>query len=100
MDQTNLIQAKILKHAEILKLGPQSKVLLEAFLMDPNKFTEPQESFINACQIADLVGPDSIRLASRLKCEHIIESVYKDENLEANLDSIGIKLMVDKPKEK
>lgn len=95
MEQIQLLKAKLLKDADILRVGPQAKILLTVFIDHPLCLESPQEAFIDASLTANLVGPDSLILSTRLKCEHIIEGVFASMQIPSNIDSIVPKLMVD-----
>ena len=94
MEQTQLLKAKLLKEAEILRVGPQAKILLSVFADHPLCLEGPQEAFIEANLAANLIGPESLVLSTRLKCEHIIEGVFLSMQIPFNIDSIVPKLMI------
>lgn len=96
MEQLQLIKAKLLNDTENFRLGEKSKKLLKMFSEHQGLLENTQEAFVSACQEAGLSGSESLILASRLKCEHIIKGVFTTMNLNANIDSITPILMVDK----
>lgn len=95
MENFQLLKSKLLLEADNLNLGIQSKMLLAAFADNPLWVEKPQEAFIEASQTANLIGPNSLILASRIKCEHVIKNVLSAMQITSEIDSIVPKLMVD-----
>lgn len=91
MEQKDLLKSKLINECEILKLGPKSKKLLELFAN--KELDNQQQDFIDAAIEADLSGSDSLTLASRLKCEYIIKSVFNELNLPIEIEAIDNMLM-------
>lgn len=100
MEQIQLLKAKLSNDTVNYRLGPQSKQLLKAFTEYPEVLEKPQEAFTSACIASKLMGPDSLVLASRLRCEHIIKGVFATMNLDADIDSITPILMAISKEEK
>ena len=99
MEQLQLLRAKLFNTAEGFSLGPQSKDLLKNFSEQPNCLEKPQEAFVAASLLSGLAGPESLVLASRLKCEHIIKGVLASMDVECDIDSIT-PILMSPPKEK
>jgi len=94
MEQISVLKLRLLKEADIHKLGPKSKSLLDIFSSNQNCTTQPQKTFVESVLLSGLIGPESIVLSSRLKCEHIIKYVFNDMKLSCDIDSLSPELMV------
>lgn len=94
MEQKYLLKSKLIKEATILKIGPKSKKLLELFAN--KELDNQQQDFIDSAIEADLVGSDSLTLASRLKCEYIIKSIFNELKLPIDIEATDNNLMIKK----